>query len=74
MRTTVKKLPKAASEKTSSGLTASFFDKEEDRIANKDLFVKPKEVEKVQEEPMEGNLLNSNLRGVVSDSSASFSE
>ncbi|CAG5107534.1 Oidioi.mRNA.OKI2018_I69.chr1.g3373.t1.cds [Oikopleura dioica] len=53
MRTTVKKLPKAASGKTSSGLTASFFDKEEDRIANKDLFVKPKEVEKVQEEPME---------------------
>ena len=56
MRTTVKKVPKKASE---TGMTASFFDKEEDRIANKNLFAKPKEVEPVQEEPMEGKRLYS---------------
>jgi hypothetical protein len=50
MRTTAKKVPKKAEE---TGLTASFFDKEEDRIANKDLFAKPA-APPVQEEPMEG--------------------
>ena len=50
MRTSAKKVPKAAAQ---TGLTESFFDKEEDRIANKALFVKPA-APSVQDEPMEG--------------------
>jgi len=49
MRTSAKKVPKAAAQ---TGLTESFFDKEEDRIANKDLFVKPA-APPVQDEPMD---------------------
>ena len=51
MHTSAKKVAKVAAE---TGITASFFDKEEDRIANKDLFDKPKDVEPIRNELMEG--------------------
>lgn len=50
MHTSAKKVAKVAAE---TGITASFFDKEEDRIANKDLFNKPKDVAPVPNELME---------------------